>query len=142
MTPDRKPRRSRKRLARFLLIFTFLIVLAADALLFWFCFHILNPYPGLTGILVGSLVGSTALYVAIWRRQAWARYVLLALLWITFFIMCAPVLSFTEDAQNYRQTPVIVLVSGCALYLVAIGILTISYRIQQLLSFKESSRDW
>jgi hypothetical protein len=142
MTPDRKPRRSRKRAARLLLIFTFLLVLAADALLFWFCFHVLNPYPALTGILVGSLVGSTALYIAMWRRQAWARYVLLGLLWVTFFVMCAPALSFSDDAQNYRQTPVLVLISGCALYLVAIGIVTISYRIQQLLSFKESSRDW
>ena len=70
----------KKRRARIWLAVVFLALTAANALFLQFAFHPFNPYPQLRGLVIGAMLWSLVLIVIIWRRQAWARYVLLTLM--------------------------------------------------------------
>jgi hypothetical protein len=70
----------RKMLARLWLALIFIALRAADALLVWFAWEPVNPWPVLRGLVVGGILGSTVLIGCVWMRLPWARYVLVAVL--------------------------------------------------------------
>jgi predicted membrane channel-forming protein YqfA (hemolysin III family) len=66
----------RKKMARIYLVGIFLMLCAADALLFWFSFSQHNPWPLMVGLMFGHAVSSIFLLAGIWKRMPWPRYVL------------------------------------------------------------------
>jgi Na+/proline symporter len=78
-TPRRHSRR--KTQARTQLIGVLLVMVAAFALMFSFAFnHEYNRWRVLIGLLFGAGVTCALLFVAVWKRQNWARYVLIVAL--------------------------------------------------------------
>jgi hypothetical protein len=71
--------------------------------------------------------------VAMWLRQIWSRYVLLALLWLIVFAFSVPLMGFTDSLQEFRRLPVFALLGGITVYLSALLLLTLSHGINRLL---------
>jgi len=122
----------RKRIARIYLVVIGAMILLADALLSHFVFSDNNPWEPLIGILFGQAVSAPLLIVAIWRRLNWARFVLIALLFVVVGIFGLVVL-YTNSQIEYQDRWQLAVVA------VALGILTIantwlirSKRIQHL----------
>lgn len=87
----------RKRAARIYLLVIFAMLTVANAYLIWFTFSPYNPWRGLIALMVGESIGSALLIVSIWRRQPWARYVLILLL---FGAVCAFATAALYIGQN------------------------------------------
>jgi Na+/phosphate symporter len=84
------------------------------------------------GVIIGSVIASTALVIATWQRQPWSRYVLLALLWGVVLVFCIPLLGLTVSKDEVTRTTVASLLGGVGLYLLVILMYTISKPLQRL----------
>jgi hypothetical protein len=124
----------RKKMARVYLIGIFLLLCAADALLFWFSFSQHNPWRMLVGLMFGQVISSILLLAAIWQRLPWARYVLTVLIFsvITIFAMQALYLTGRPELGNQSVLSVIWIAVG--LLVIANTWLIRSKRIQYLAS--------
>jgi hypothetical protein len=76
----------RRRIARIYLVGIFLLLAAANVLLFKFVFHSQDVWRDLPGLVCGDAMASALLVVGIWRRIGWARYVLIGLNWLMLAI--------------------------------------------------------
>ena len=132
--PRRSKQKARRRNGRIQLVCAYVLLRAGDALLLWFALQPINQYPVLIGALFGGFIGSTALTAAVWLRQIWSRYVLLALLWLMVLAFSVPLMGFTESLQDFRRPPVFALLGGIGLYLCALLLLTFSNAISRLTS--------
>ena len=122
----------RKRIARMYLVAIAAMILVADAMLFHFVFSDKNPWEPLIGILFGQAVSAPLLIVAIWRRLNWARFVLIAVLFVVVGIFGLAAL-YTNSEIEYQDRWQLAAVA------IALGILTLantwlirSKRIQHL----------
>ena len=132
MPRPRTPAHIRHRQARILLLVGFVILRGADWLLFWFLQQPPQGYMPMLGVVIGSIVASTALIIATWQRQPWSRYVLLAVLWGVVAAFCVPLLGLTVSKDELSRAIVGSLFGGVGLYLFVILIFTVSKPIQRL----------
>jgi FtsH-binding integral membrane protein len=109
----------RKHMARMYLIGILALICAADVLLFWFTFSQHNPWRIMVGLMFGQVVGSILLLGGIWKRNPWARYVLVVLNFgvISIFAMQALFLTGRPEVGDQRML---------SLIWIAIGLLTIA----------------
>jgi hypothetical protein len=112
-----------------LMLFGFFV---AELLLWYFTNHRLNPWPFLRGHVVGSALATTLLIVAIWRRNLWARYVLIVFLWYLIAVFGIVALVVGGDQYKMERKPLVAAVSALAIYLGANILLICSRRIQYL----------
>ena len=121
-------------MARIYLVGIFLLLAAADALLFWFSFSQHNPWRMTVGLMFGQVISSVLLLAGIWQRQPWARYVLAILIFgtITIFAMQALYLTGRPEIGNPNILSVIWI--AVALLVAANTWLIRSKRIQYLAS--------
>lgn len=122
----------RKRVARVYLIVALLAMRGADVLLFLYL-----SLPGYSsalhiGAIVGSLLWTTALFVGVWMRHSWARYVLIAFNCVFIALFNYP-LFVAWGMREFRFTPPVqFLLAGVLLYAGATTLLVCSKRIRHL----------
>jgi len=104
----------------------------AEVLLWYFTNHRLNPWPFLRGHVVGSALATTLLIVGIWRRNLWARYVLIVFLWYLIAVFGIVVLVVVGDEYKMERQPMAAALIALAIYVAANVVLICSRRIQYL----------
>jgi hypothetical protein len=122
----------RKRSARVFLCCISVIVVVADAILMRFAFGQDSPSRLLAGVLLMQTLSTILLVVAVWRRQAWARYVLIALLFIVAAIFGLAALSQSQKLPEEERRQLQPVAAAIVLLLVANVWLIRSRRIQYL----------
>ena len=114
------------------MIAIFIALRAGDAALLTFAFHPLNEYPVLKGLSIGSVAWTTMLLIAIWRRQEWARILLITLISLSIAVFCFVLLLM--DPTVTRIAPVHLIVSGVLLHGAVLFPLARSRKIHHLVS--------
>jgi hypothetical protein len=69
--------------ARIWIAIIFVVLCVADYCLWRFAIDDFNPIPMLRGLVILGALCSKALLIGMWRRQAWSRYGLISLLFIS-----------------------------------------------------------
>ncbi len=133
MALDTHRHRQRRRTARLFVVLIFVGFCIAEALLWYFTTHRLNPWPLLRGQVIGSALASTALLVALWQRKFWARYVLIIFVWYLVAIFGIVALVVTSD-EYYKvdRKPVEAAVAAVGIYICINIVLICSHKIQHL----------
>ena len=125
-------------MARIYLAAISVLIVLADVLLFFFVFSEHNPWELLVAVLFGQAVSAPLLMAGIYRRKNWARFVLIAVIFlvIAIFTLAAVYIGSRQEYQNSYQ------IAGV---LIAVGLLTIantwlirSKRIQHLARMGQS----
>lgn len=132
MALDIHRHRQRRRIARLFVILIFGGFCIAEALLWYFTTHRLNPWPMLRGQVIGSALASTALLVALWQRKFWARYVLIIFVWYLVAIFGIVALVVTSDEYKAERKPVAAAVAAVGIYICINIVLICSHKIQHL----------
>lgn len=122
----------RVRTARLLLVVLFFVMCAGDAAFWLFSVHRSNPLPAMQGLVVGSLLGTTALLVALWRRSTWARYILMLVNWLIIVAFSVPGLILLGGDAGASRRPLIPLFSGMLAYVIVNVALMNSRRLHRL----------
>jgi len=122
----------RKRVARCYLIVALLAMRGGDFLLFWYL-----SLPGYasaahSGAIVGSLLWTTALFVGVWMRQSWARYVLITVNCVFIALFSYPLFVSWGQQQITLTLPHRLLLGGVLLYAGATTLLVCSKRVRHL----------
>ena len=120
----------RKRVARIYLAGIFLLIAAADFLFGWFAFEPRSPW--LLGVIFGQSISSILLVIGVWRRQTWARYVLIGLIFATITIFSLAALMLSTEPQIPMRPALQFLIPGIASLIAANVWLISSKRIQYL----------
>ncbi len=84
------------------------------------------------GAIVGSILCTTALFIGIWQRQAWARYVLLAFNCGLIVLFSYPLFVAWGRREITLALPYFLLAGGVLLYGLATALLICSKRIRHL----------
>ena len=134
MSEDHSRHTHRKIVARLWLLLIFLFLRGADVLLIWFAFHPFNPWPSLRGLSIGSAIGTTALFVGLWRRSSWTRYVLVSVIIITGIVFALPYLIFLDNPVAGDEEPKKAVLAGVVVYFLCAVPLIRSRRIHYLAS--------
>jgi hypothetical protein len=129
---DRDHHRQRRRSARLMLVLLFVTFSVAEALLWYFTNHRLNPWPFLRGHVVGGALITTVLLVGVWRRNLWARYVLIMFLWYLIAVFGIVAIVITNGADPIERRPAGAAITGTMLYLCGNVLLIRSRRLQHL----------
>lgn len=124
--------RHRGRGGRLWLICIFIVLRVGDAAFLTFAFHPLNEYPVLKGLSIGSIAWTTMLLVAIWRRQEWARVLLITLISLSMVVFCFVLLLM--DTTVAAAAPTRLVASGVLLYGATLVPLSRSRKIRHLVS--------
>jgi hypothetical protein len=124
--------RHRSRGGRLWLVAIFIALRAGDAALLKFAFHPLNEYPVLKGLSIGSIAWTTLLLIAIWRRQEWARILLITLISISIAIFCFVLLLM--DPSVGSAAPIRLIISGVVVHGAVLFPLSRSRKIHHLVS--------
>ena len=132
MTLDIHRQRHRRRMARVFVILMFLGFSLAEALLWYFTNHRLNPWPMLRGQVVGSALATTALLVALWQRKFWARYVLIIFVWYLVSIFGIVALVVAGEEYKIERRPVVAAATAVLIYVCINIVLICSHKIQHL----------
>lgn len=122
----------RKRVARCYLIVALLAMRSADFLLFWYLLLPGFASAAHTGAIVGSLLWTTALFIGVWLRQSWARYVLIAFNCAFITLFSYPLFVSWGQRQITLTLPHRLLLGGVLLYGGATALLVCSKRIRHL----------
>jgi hypothetical protein len=122
----------RKRVARFYLIIAMLAMRGADFLLLWYL-----SLPGYSsalfiGAIVGSILWTTALFIGIWLRQSWARYILIGFNCVFIALFVYPIFVAWGMREVRFTMPLQLLTAGVLLYAGATTLLVCSKRIRHL----------
>lgn len=130
----------RKRVARCYLIIVLLAMRGADCLLFWFL-----SLPGYasavhSGAIVGSFLWTTALFIGIWKRQSWARYIMIAFNWAFIALFSYPLFVAWGRRELSLALPFLLLGGGVLLYVGATALLVCSKRIRHLAAMSTIGR--
>src|SRR5215203_5597409 len=109
----------RKRVARCFLILALLAMRGGDFLLFWYL--ILPGYASAphSGAIVGSFLWTTALFVGVWLRHSWARYVLITFNCAFIALFTYPLFVSWGQRQITLSLPSRLLIGGVLLYVAA-----------------------
>lgn len=91
-----------------------------------------NPIPFSRGVVLGGVLVSTVLVAMLWRRQAWARYLLIGVNWLMITVFCSAAVMLVDTGFVGMGEPLKAMGSGLLLYLVVNTTLIISGRIQRL----------
>jgi hypothetical protein len=132
MVTDLNQTMHRVRTARVLVVVVFFILRAGDACFWLFSLDRANPWPAMMGVIVGSLLATTALLVALWRRSTWSRIVLIGLLWMLIAVFSFPGLLLTGESASGSRRALIPLVAGVLAYVTANVVLISSHRLHRL----------
>lgn len=119
MVSDPRSPLLRRRRGRTWLALILVVLTVANLSLGYYCAHRMNPWPVLLGLVVGGMLTQLLLIVAIWRRQPWARYVLIFYLWAAIGVFGIAILSLTNDLSRIDRKPFAAAVAGVCLYLLA-----------------------
>jgi hypothetical protein len=122
----------RKRSARIFLCCIGLIVLAGDLILLRFAFGQDSPSRLLVGVLILQMLSSFLLLAAVWTRQAWARYVLIAMLFLVSIVFGLVAISQSQTLPAEDRKELRPVAGAVVLLLVANVWLIRSRRIQYL----------
>ena len=122
----------RKRVARGLLLMIFLGLRVADCLLFWYLSRPGNASALMSGAVVGSILWTTTLLGAIWRRQSWARYVLITFNCGFIALFSYPVLVAWGTRELAPTFEYQLIITAVVLYSTATALLVCSRRIRHL----------
>jgi peptidoglycan/LPS O-acetylase OafA/YrhL len=122
----------RKRTARWFLVGIALLLIAAELSLFSFALGKHNTWKLLPGFLFGQTLATALLLGGIWRRMAWARYVLAVLLLFTIALTTLCTLSIGSKPEGKDPQSLALLTSGAALMTAAVTWLIRSRRIRYL----------
>jgi len=122
----------RKRTARLFLGGIAILLIAANAVFFWFALGVYCPWKLLPGFLLGQALGSALLIAGVWRRMGWARFVLAGLLFFTIGLISLCALTIVSKPEYKNQASFIGLASGIALMIAAVTWLIRSRRIRYL----------
>lgn len=129
--PDSESAR-RKRVAKGFLALIFVALRIADALLLFYVALPGNESALFTGAVAGSILYTTTLIVGIWRRQSWARYVLITLNWAFTAVISYPVFVAWGRRELSMTLPNQLLVAAVVLYAASTALLICSRRIRHL----------
>ncbi len=122
----------RKRVGRFYVIVALLAMRGGDGLLYWYLTLPGNDSPVHSGALVGSLLWTTALFIGIWKRQSWARYILLAFNCAFIALFMYPLFVSWGRREITFALPYLLLTGGVLLYMGATALLICSKRVRHL----------
>lgn len=122
----------RKRVGRFYVIVAFFAMCAGDVLLYFYLSLPGNDSPGHSGAIVGSILWTTALFIGIWKRQPWARYVLLAFNCAFIALFSYPLFVSWGRREISLSLPYLLLLGGVLLYIGATALLICSKRVRHL----------
>jgi hypothetical protein len=122
----------RKRTARIYLTIIFGLLCAANSILFWFTFSAHNPWRMLLAVMFGHTLASTLLMGAIWNRQEWARYVLIALLFAVAAIFTLVLLYIGSKPELSAPRVLTLMGTGIGLIIISNTWLIRSRRIRYL----------
>jgi len=123
---------SRKRSARIFLCCITVIVVAADVMLLRFAFGQDSPSRALVGVLMLQSLSTLLLMGALWTRQAWARYVMIAMLFGVAAVFGLVALSKAQTLPKGERSELAPVAGAVVLLLVANTWLIRSRRIQYL----------
>ena len=129
---SRDSHRHRRRTARLFLAVILVGLYVAEALLWYFTNNRSNPWPFLVGHVVGSALATTLLIIGIWRRNSWARYVLIVFLWYLIAIFGIVVLVVAGEEYKTDRKPLMAAIVAVGIYVAANTLLICSRRIQYL----------
>lgn len=113
-------------------MFIFAVLCCANVLLWFYASHRVNPWPILRGQVVGCALANTLLLVGIWRRQMWARYVLIVMLWYVVAIFGISALFIVGKPDDFERMPVIAVGAALAMHVGMNVLLIRSRKIQHL----------
>ena len=119
-------------LARTLLAFILLILCAGNFALFQFSIYRGNPFPAMPGLVVGSVLVSLVMIIAIWIRKPMARTALVVFTWIMMFVFSMPGLIMMSNRDTVQMPQLQMLAAGLVAYLVANIVLIVAGPIHQL----------
>ncbi len=122
----------RKRTARWFLAGIALLLIAAESFFFFFALGKNNPWKLLPGFLLGQTLATALLLGGVWRRMAWARYVLAALLLFTIALTTLCTLSLGSKPEGKDHPTLILLSAGIVSMTIAVTWLIRSRRIRYL----------
>ncbi len=108
------------------------MVAVADGLLWLYALNPMNPWVALRGQLVGSALAALCLFGAIFRRRAWARYVLIMLLGFVIAVFSGSYLFLVNRPDRIAHLPLAELLAGLLLHAGAIALLVRSRGIAHL----------
>ena len=130
---SRRRHASRKAQARIQLVGILILLVSAFVLLFSFAFnkdH--NHWRVLIGLLFGSSVACSLLFVAIWQRQNWARYILIVALLVLSAIFGLCLILLLTDPTEVGSPAISMLGFGIGGLALASGWLIFSKRVRYL----------
>ena len=130
--PPREPRRSRKKTARAFLVAIFFLLRIPDAFLFVQTYNPVNPSPGFRGNLIIIAIWTTLFLGAVWFRQRWARYLLIAFVGYVAVLDGVMLCSVLLDQQGFQIGPMIGFAVQFVCYIAALAILIRSSSIRRL----------
>ena len=122
-------------LARTLLFVVLLILCAGNFALWKFSFFGGKPnpvFPAMPGLVVGSVLASTAMIGAIWFRNGMARTALIVFVWIVMFAFSMPGLIMMSNRDTAQISQLKILAAGLGCYLLANIILISAASIHRL----------
>src|SRR5947209_4332869 len=127
------PTRTKKRWARVWLCLNLLLITGAHYFFYRFSSDPLNSYRVSGGITAGCIIWTSVLWVAMWLRHIWARYLMIT-------VICLAAAGFSLIAMMLRGDSIDPLshlmklaAFGILLYLVALVPLTASALLRQYL---------
>lgn len=132
MPPDHQTHRHRRRIARYYLAALFVALRMADALLLVYAFDDVNPWPFLRGQVAGIALATTLLMLGIWRRQMWARYSLIFVMWYQVVLFSICLLIAIQEPQLMFRRPIAAGLAGVFIYIVSNIVIIRSRKIQAL----------
>jgi hypothetical protein len=133
--------KKRRKQARLLIFVAFILVRLGDPLLLLYSFQPLNPTPLLRGLVIGGIVSTTACFAVVWRRQIWARYLLIALLWLLMALFSVPAILAMGNNEMALLSPYWMTLLAVLFYGIANTLLIRSRRIRQFVAPQSSHRD-
>ena len=120
------------RFARALVFLVFLFMRAGDVAFWMFATHPANPFKAMPGLVVGVVLCSTAILVAIWMRNALARLGLIVFNWLVIALFSMPGLFLANDRTARTMEPLMTLAAGLCVYVVVNIILITSHSLHRL----------
>ena len=139
MSPTPHSHSHRRRIARIYLVFIFLLLAGADALLFRFVLSKPELRGEFLGLLFGDALSSTLLLVGVWRRIAWSRYVLIGLNWLMLIIIALTAAFLGSEPLFGLRHTLVTFAPPLVLFIAANTWLIKSKRIRHLVTAPGSS---
>jgi len=116
--------------ARPLVVAAFLLQRVGDAAVLYSTSLPTSPHPALRGLAIGALVCTVVMFVGVWRRMRWVRYVLVTFSWLYAFGLSLVGLEFWREYSFERFDPRSLPLVAAAFYLAATAILVRSRRVR------------